>query len=251
MALLDNLIETGLTRHEAQLYLLLNAEGVMSGYEAAKQTGVSRSNTYAALAGLVSKGGAVQIDGEVTRYSAVPASEFCANKRRRHEQILREIQEDMPARREVSEPFLTIRGHAHIMDKLKNLISQAEHRIYLALATDELMQVLPEVRQLCKTGRKVVIITEHPFEQEGATVYHTIRKPGQIRLIVDSSIVLTGEISDNSPEDSSCLFSRHQALVSLFKESMMNEISLITVAGQQMHANGDQDKKRQVMNHEQ
>jgi sugar-specific transcriptional regulator TrmB len=95
MALLDNLIETGLTRHEAQLYLLLNAEGVMTGYEAAKQTGISRSNIYTALAGLVSKAGRVQIDGEVTRYSAIPASEFCANKRRHYEMILREIQEEM------------------------------------------------------------------------------------------------------------------------------------------------------------
>jgi sugar-specific transcriptional regulator TrmB len=41
MTLLENLIETGLTRHEAQIYLLLNSEGVMSGYEAAKQSGIS------------------------------------------------------------------------------------------------------------------------------------------------------------------------------------------------------------------
>ena len=243
MALLDNLIETGLTRHEAQLYLLLNAEGVMSGYEAAKQTGVSRSNTYSALAGLVSKGGAVQIAGEVTRYAAVPANEFCANKRRRHEQILREIQEEMPARREVTEPFLTIRGQDHILDKLKNLISQAEYRIYLALAPNELNRVLPEVEKLCKTGRKVVIITEYPFALSGATVYHASRKPGQIRLIVDSATVLTGEISLNSPEESSCLFSRHQALVSLFKESMMNEISLITVAAAKTPNNDDPARK--------
>jgi len=243
MALLDNLIETGLTRHEAQLYLLLNTEGVMSGYEAAKKTGISRSNTYAALAGLVSKGGAIQIDGEVTRYAAVPASEFCANKRRHYDLILREIQEEIPARREVTEPFLTIRGQSHILDKMKNLISQAEFRVYLALAPDELSQVLPDIQRLCKLGRKVVIITEQPFDLSGATVYHTSRKPGQIRLIVDSSIVLTGEISDIRPEDSSCLFSRHQALVSLFKESMMNEISLIKVAAGQPAEAGDQDGK--------
>jgi len=62
-------------------------------------------------------------------------------------------------------------------------------------------------------------------------------------LIVDSATVLTGEISDNSPSGSSCLFSRHQALVSLFKESMMNEISLITVAANQQPVHGDQNGK--------
>ena len=114
MSLLDNLVETGLTRHEAQLYLLLCREGVMSGYEAAKQTGISRSNAYLALAGLVSKGGAVLVDGEVSRYDALPIAEFCENKRRRLEHVLREIVADMPDRRTVTEPFLTIRGREQI-----------------------------------------------------------------------------------------------------------------------------------------
>jgi hypothetical protein len=48
----------------------------------------------------------------------------------------------------------------------------------------KLNQVLPEIQRLCKLNRKVVIITEQPFELDGATVYHTSRKPGQIRLIV-------------------------------------------------------------------
>jgi hypothetical protein len=61
--------------------------------------------------------------------------------------------------------------------------------------------------------------------------------------LFDSSIVLTGEISDNSPEDSSCLFSRHQALVSLFKESMMNEISLIRAGADRKAESEEQIEK--------
>ncbi len=232
MSLLENLIATGLTRHEAQLFLLISSEGVMSGYEAAKQSGVSRSNTYIALAGLASKGAALRIDGEVARYAAVPVGEYCQNKRRHYDLILREIQEEMPARREITEPFLTIRGEDHILDKMQNLISQAQQRVYLALAHKELQRVLPMLIRLCEIGRKVVLITEPPFELPGATVYHATKKAGQIRLIVDSEMVLTGEINDSGQEESSCLFSKHQALVNLFKESMINEISLIKACEQ-------------------
>lgn len=232
MALLENLIETGLTRHEAQLYLLLSSEGVMSGYEAAKQSGISRSNSYIALAGLASKGGAVHIDGDVSRFAAVPISEYIQNKRRHFEQILDEIQTEMPVHREVAEPFLTIRGQENIMDKMKNLISQTRQRIYLALAPEQLQAVLPELSRLCELGRKVVLITSPPFELPGATVYHAAKQHGQIRLIVDSATVLTGELDETGQEESSCLFSRHQSLVSLFKESMMNEISLIKIGKQ-------------------
>lgn len=231
MALLDNLIETGLTRHEAQLYLLLSSEGVMTGYEAAKQSGISRSNTYIALAGLASKGGAMRIDGEVQRFTAVPASEFCQNKRRHFDQVLQSILEEMPAPQAVIEPFLTIRGRNHILDKMKNLITQTEQRIYLALAPTEMQEVLPELIRLRDMGRKVVLITSPAPDLPGVTVYLAAKRPGQIRLIVDSSIVLTGEI--NLQGESSCLYSRHQELVNLFKESMMNEIQLIkTSAGQ-------------------
>lgn len=247
MTLLDNLVETGLTRHEAQLYMMLSRDGAMSGYEAAKQTGISRSNSYIALAGLVSKGGAVLVDGDVARYDAVPIGEFCENKRRRLAQVLQEIQAEMPMRRAASEPFLTIRGSEHILNKMKNLIRLTEQRVYLSLAPDELGAVFPELEKLVSRGKKVVLITEPPFDLSGATVYHAGKKPGQIRLIVDSSIVLTGEIAPDKQEESSCLYSRHQALVSLFKESMMNEISLIRAS---MPLNGTdsagQDKEGRI-----
>ena len=45
----DNIVllqQFGLTRQEAKVYLLLLTEGCLSGYEAAKRAGISRSNAY-------------------------------------------------------------------------------------------------------------------------------------------------------------------------------------------------------------
>ena len=52
MEIVERLMHFNLTRQEATLYLLLIKAGRLTGYEAAKQTGISRSNTYTALAGL-------------------------------------------------------------------------------------------------------------------------------------------------------------------------------------------------------
>ena len=49
---IELLMSFGLTRQEARVYVLLLGEGALSGYEAAKRLGISRSNAYAALAGL-------------------------------------------------------------------------------------------------------------------------------------------------------------------------------------------------------
>lgn len=47
----------GFTQQESLLYVTLLRHGAMTGYEAAKAAGISRSNAYAALSSLVEKGG--------------------------------------------------------------------------------------------------------------------------------------------------------------------------------------------------
>ena len=71
----ERLMEFGLTRHEASLYILLTLEGSLNGYEAAKQSGISRSNAYNALAGLVDKGAAYIQEEDTVRYTPVAIEE--------------------------------------------------------------------------------------------------------------------------------------------------------------------------------
>ncbi len=48
MNLEECLMKTGLTRHESELYIALCREGELTGYEAAKITGIPRANAYQA-----------------------------------------------------------------------------------------------------------------------------------------------------------------------------------------------------------
>ncbi len=225
MDLMTALTETGLTRHEARLYTLLASEGAMSGYEAAKLSGMSRSNAYIALSGLTDKGGALRIEGDVQRYEAVPVHEYVTNKRRHFDQVLQIVEREMPRSRASVEPYLTIRGRRHIIDKIRNMISQASERVYISLPLADLRGVLPELSELRDRGGKVVVFAPPSFSMPGAILYHAPRNDSQVRVIVDSSEILTGEIG--SQAESTCLYSRHAALVSLFKEAMKNEIRLI------------------------
>ncbi len=225
MDLIQALMETGLTRHEARLFALLSSEGAMSGYEAAKLTGMSRSNAYMALSGLADKGGALRIEGDVVLYEAVPAHEYAANKRRYLADVLRTIEQDMPHLRSSVQPYLTIRGRRHILDKIRNMVDQARERVYILLPIAELRQVLPELSSLKDRGGKVVILTAPPFTMNDVTVHHRDARDAQVRLIVDSSEILSGEIGTSA--ESTCLYSRDDVLVGLFKEAMKNEINLI------------------------
>lgn len=229
MDLIEALIRTGLTRSESELYVALNREGELTGYEAAKITGIPRANAYQSLASLVEKGGAFFIEGKAQKFVAVPPEEYCRNILRQMEEVTAEILRQCPKTRKTCEPYITITGYRHILQKMRNIIHEARERVYISASEKELSLILPELEEAMKRGLKVVAITSGNGLAEGAIVYRINKTPGQVRLIADSSTVLTGTIT-GSNEDT-CLYSKNKPLVELIKESLKNEIKLSELQG--------------------
>ena len=228
MELIEGLTHFNLTKQEAILYVLLLKEGYLTGYEAAKQTGISRSNTYTALAGLVDKGAAYVLEeGKVTRYTPVPPEEFCSNKIDRLKEIKDKVLNQLPALKNDAEGYITIKGELEIINKLRNTVRQAEARIYVS-ANRRVMELLrKELMDALARGLKVVIISDEKFTLPDAICYGTDKQTEQIRLIADSQTVVTGDLEDE--ENSTCLYSCKRNLVDLFKEALQNEIKLIQI----------------------
>ena len=226
MELIEGLTHFNLTKQEATLYVLLLKEGYLTGYEAAKQTGISRSNTYTALAGLVEKGAAYVLEeGKVTRYTPVAPEEFCTNKIDRLKEIKQKVLSQLPVLKSDAEGYITIKGELEIINKLKNTVRQAEARIYVS-ANKRVMELLKlELVDALDRGLKVVIISDKQFTLPQAICYGTEKQNEQIRLIADSQTVVTGDLEDE--ENSTCLYSCKRNLVDLFKDALKNEIKLI------------------------
>jgi len=215
----------GLTRQEAQLYLVLLAEGAMSGYEAAKKAGISRSNAYAALAALVDKGAAYLEDGAVPRYTPLEPSDLFRHRLRLLDETASALTPVLPRRRAGSEGYLTIVGARHVEDRLVTMIEGAQLRLYFSLPGTLVDALAPVLKAAASRGIRITALTDRPLVLEGAVVYPTSPPGGQVRLIVDSTEVLTGDWE--APEGPTCLYSKQPALVALFKQALGNEIRLI------------------------
>ncbi|MGN1147188.1 MAG: TrmB family transcriptional regulator [Lachnospiraceae bacterium] len=238
---IEKLMMFGMTRQEAVIYLCLFQNGELTGYEAAKQTGLSRSNVYSGLAALVEQGAAYVAGGSASKYTAVPIEEFCENYIGRLGQAKEFLQKNMPKPQMCGEGYITIAGPRHIRDKILHLLRGAQKRIYLSAPVQVLEAFSEELVDLLRRGIKVVLIADRlpeniPFKQgesEGAIFYRTGREnlragQEQIRLIIDSTYVLTGDVSGNSND--TCLYSDQKNFVNVFKEAMHNEIKLIELA---------------------
>lgn len=221
---LDNLVSFGLTRQEAQIYSTLLLHGQMTGYEVSKETGISRSNVYAALSALVEKGAAYLIEGESTKYTPVAIKKFTENVLSDLSRKAKDLEKNAPQQLVQQEGYITILGAANIRNKIREMLLATELRLYIMAPAAIISEFDAELQELITAGKKVVILSDN-YKLKGAKIYETKPEEGQIRFITDSAYVLTGELTGNSHD--SCLYSGQQNLVSVMKEALKNKIILL------------------------
>ena len=236
-SLTERLLLFGLGRQEASVYLCLLKYGELTGYEVAKQTGISRSNVYNALASLVEHGAAYVMEGSSTRYTPVSMEEFCDNRIRYLKEEAEYLFRNSPKPITNTEGYITVEGYGHIKDKIHHMLLDARKRIYFSAASSFLQQWTEEINGLLDKGIKVVLISDSlPDCLEGKLLYYKSfsdeeeweEKEKQVRLIIDSAYVLTGEVEGKSTD--TCLYSAQRNFINVFKEAMSNEIKLIELS---------------------
>lgn len=233
--LTQKIMNFGLTRQEAVIYKYLVVSGESTGYEVAKEVGISRSNAYSSLTSLVDKGAAYLQNGTTNKYLAVNVSEFCGNKIRTLESDKKDLEANLKVKEE-TEGYVTIFGCHNIQAKIANMLDSVEQRVYISIAGEKLHLFIEAFIKLIDEKKKVVIITDKAPEIPDCSIHLSDSlMENQIRLIVDSKYVLTGDFGD-SKEDT-CLYSGQKNFVSLFKDAMRNEIELINLRSGQKYEN--------------
>ena len=230
---LSGLVMFGLTRQEANIYLCLYQNGELTGYEVAKQTGISRSNVYSALAGLTDKGAAYLAQGASSKYVAVPIEEFCKNKIRYLKQEQEYLLKNIPTMKEQEIGYITIEGYNNIWDKIINMIRSADKRIYISASYQTIEKLMKELQDAVNREIKLVILSDQTPKNEDlfheSTYYQCENRGTNIRLIIDSAYALTGEITGS--RDDTCLYTGQKNFINVFKDTLRNEIKLTQLQG--------------------
>lgn len=226
---IERLMNFSLSRQEAIVYICLLEHGKLTGYEASKLTGISRSNVYGALKALADKGAAIVTESNTTLYSAVEPDEFLTNKIFHMEEDKKYLVEHMPKVVECEEGYLTIQGYRNIKDKIRNMIEQCDMRLYMAASGNIIKEFEDALADAKKRGLKIVLMSDRDYSHVATRFYHDEPEMGQIRLITDSTYVLTGEIKGKSSD--TCLYSGQKNLVTIMKEALRNKIRLLEIEG--------------------
>lgn len=223
--LLSSLRQVGFTGQEASLYVTLCLHGPLTGYEAAKFSGISRSNAYAGLGSLVEKGGAVVAEGKPPKYVPVPPDEFVKRLEHKYAAVFKFLRENLPCRLLPREPYLTVSGTANIEAKVRDMLCNARLRVYLSLSAPFLSLFVEELSTCVDRGLRVVLLSDAPPSVQGAEWHAGELTPGQIKLIVDTRELFFGSLMSDG--QSCCLYSVNEQLVRLVREALINEIKLM------------------------
>lgn len=218
--LLNALRKIGFTQQEAIIYISLCKNGELTGYEAAKFSGISRSNAYAALSTLVDKGYAHIIEGPSSKYIATPKDELIQNAQRDFQDNIQTIRDYLDFTPVNQEPYITIVGETQILNKLKNIINAATKRIYISCSPELLNLLKKELENASQREMKIVILSSEDILSSIHPVYYRTDVTESFKMIADTQEVLAGTFKQ-------CLFSKNPTLLSLIKESFINEIAVI------------------------
>jgi sugar-specific transcriptional regulator TrmB len=221
LKLINALKNIGFTQQESIIYITLCKYGELSGYEAAKLSGISRSNAYAALSSLVDKGSAHIIEGTSAKYVAISKKELIMNATRAFNDNLQIIEENLEFVPISNNPYITIVDSKNVINKIRNLINESMYRLYFC-ADNKILDIFShEISEAYKNNKKIVILSPHIPTFNHQHFYKTSNYES-FKLIIDTEEVITGTLNQ-------ALYSRNKTLVKLIRESIINEIKLIDI----------------------
>lgn len=224
----EELMKFGLTRQESAIYECMLGEKKTTGYEIAKQLGISRSNAYNSLASMTEKGAVYLVEEDnKKKYMAVALEEFCKNYIRSLEESKRWLLAHKPECKDYTEGYITIEGSVNILNKLRNILSKVEERVYISCTRNYLLLLSEEIDELVSARKKVVIITDQPISLKNVKVYIGEPREFEIGIIADSKFVISGEYGDGSKN--TCLYSGQENFVKIYKRALANEIKILTL----------------------
>lgn len=159
-ALLADFQRLGFSEYEARIYLNLLKSPSVTAYEVSKETGLPRSNTYAALESLTKKLAVQPVSENPVRYVPVEPSTLLGHWSREANAVCDRLEKGLRhLERESSVDVVwTIVGQANITAKIGEMIDGAEQHIWIKAAEDVLNRHSEQLRRAAKRGVEILII---------------------------------------------------------------------------------------------
>jgi transposase len=238
-ALVDHLVELGLTRNQslAWLTLLIDDSGQgLTGYEVGARSGVPRSAVYKVLQQLEETGAAFSVGQEPQRFVAAAPEQWIASVRRRTLTRLDGVAlalRSLP-RPSRPEPVWIVRSYVEVMDRARELLRSAQVSVAFSAWRREIELLRPVLDELAPRGLHRVLHCPEPLPDPpaGFCCWTDDLDPGKahwshnLLLVVDRKAALMGGAEPG--RDNDAVHTTNSSVVDLAVNHVILDVTLLS-----------------------
>jgi sugar-specific transcriptional regulator TrmB len=232
----EDIIELGFSRIEAEIFVFLVQRPSATGYQIAKALGRPNSNIYRALDTLQTKGAVLMAGGDKRLYRAVAIEELAGQITRRVEERGQRAVTNITAlsERESDDRIYSLTAVDQMYTRCRRMLEECREVAFLDLSPLPLRALRPEIEAAAARGARVAVQVYDPVEIPGVEVVLHPRT-AQVRehlplqavvVIVDGVQCLLGASDDRGQRVYSCLWTESVFLSYVLLGYMHSELTL-------------------------
>jgi len=230
--LVQKLKEFGLNSYEAKVYLALLKKYPATGYEISQIADIPQVRAYDALKSLDAECIVFSTNEKPKKYSPISPKELTLRFKRKMNSSIDFLEKKLPKINEnFNEPIQSIFGYETVLDKLKEIVSNAKDSIYLEIWSADFKQIESLVTQAYDRGVNIKIVGYDNFDyifgmvylHEGAKETVNLTKSRLIFALADNKESLFGRIENQA------VWTKNPDIAFLLKEFLVHDMYLLDV----------------------
>lgn len=239
--LVEKLKELGLNSYEAKVYLALLKKYPATGYEVAKLADIPQSRAYDTLKALEVEGIAISSGTKPETYTPIKPKELTKRYKRKISTTLDFLEKRLPnVKSDHTEPILTVNGSLPIIDKIIEVISNAEKEIYMEIWAKDFKYIEHSLMEAYNKGLDIKIVAYDAITTAFGTVFqHANGKEIEhsiggrmVFLAADNREGVFGKTECLKQEDGQVIWTKNEDIVFLIKEFIVHDMYLIDIQSQ-------------------
>ena len=238
--LVEKLKEIGFNSYEAKVYIALLKKHPATGYEVAKLANIPQSRTYDTLKVLEEKNIVATTDTKPVSYTPIKPKQILSSYQKKMSSTLNYLEKHLPEVKEnYNEPIITVNGKHNIQNKIKEIIQNAKHEIYIEIWSQDFKIFEQELLNAYNRNVEIRIVGYDNFSSRFGQVFqHAFAKDIEMSLggrmiiiAVDDNEGIIGKISSfkNETDDLNIIYTQNTGIVFIIKEFIVHDMYLIDV----------------------
>ena len=163
--IVEKLKELGLNEYQSKVYIALLKKFPATGYEIAKLANIPQSRAYDTLKNLEAMHIAIPSNSKPVTYTPIKPKEFTKRYKRKIDSTINFLEKKLPDIKEenYTEPILSIRGRTKIIDKIAEIVKNANKTIFIALFSQDFKYLEQYLLDAYNRGLDVKIVKYDNF----------------------------------------------------------------------------------------